>query len=175
MNQQQSNLIDRRTFLAMGLAAPIETLSARGRGNSPTLFPVSMDRCVVATEGRDIPFMARRLAHCYEAPKRLDESTELLCERASPIWHCEIVHGVSGHLMRDWWLLVSKSEDSQPHLAVIQPSSAVPENAGLLAARITFRLHVLQRRRVFQGDFNKHQIVRRVNQQILRAMDNMPS
>lgn len=118
--------------------------------------------------------MARRLAQHDEAPERLDEWTELLCEGASPTWHCEIVHGVRGRLVWDWWLLFSQSEDYQPHRTVIQPLSAVSENAGLLAARITYRLHALQRRGVFQCDFNKHRIVQQVNQQILRAMDNRP-
>ena len=174
MNQQQSHPIDRRTFLAMGLAVPIGTLADTRQADSPGLFPVSMDRCVVITGVRDRRLMARRLPQYYEAPERLDEWATLLSERASPTWHCEIAHGVRGHLVRDWWLLVSQSANCLPHLTVIQPSSAVSANAGLLAARVTHRLHALQRRGSFQSDFNRYRIVQRVNQQILRAMDNMP-
>ena len=174
MNQQQSHPIDRRTFLAMGLAVPIGTLADTRQADFSGLFPVSMDRCVVITGVRDRRLMARRLAQYYEAPERLDEWATLLSERASPTWHCEIAHGVRGHLVRDWWLLVSQSANCQPHLTVIQPSSAVSANAGLLAARVTHRLHALQRRGSFQSDFNRYRIVQRVNQQIVRAMDNMP-
>ena len=158
----------------MGLAVPIGTLADTRQADSPGLFPVSMDRCVVITGVRDRRLMARRLAQYYEAPERLDEWATLLSERASPTWHCEIAHGVRGHLVRDWWLLVSQSANCQSHLTVIQPSSAVSANAGLLAARVTYRLHALQRRGSFQSDFNRYRIVQRVNQQILRAMDNMP-
>lgn len=86
----------------------------------------------------------------------------------SPTWHCKIAHE-SEH----WWLIISQTEIRQPHLTVIQPPSAVPENSGLLAARITFRLHVLQRRGLPKG-FNKRQLVLRVNQQIFKAMENLP-
>jgi hypothetical protein len=89
-------------------------------------------------------------------------------DRPSPIWHCEI-----GHESEHWWLIISPTETGQPHLTVIQPPSAVPENAGLLTARITFRLHVLQRRGLAQG-FTKRHLVMRVNRQILRAMENLP-
>jgi hypothetical protein len=116
-------------------------LAASHQGASTGLFPVSMDRCVVVTQG---------------------------CDCQSPTWHCKIAHE-SEH----WWLIISQAEIRQPHLTVIQPPSAVPENAGLLAARITFRLHVLQRRGLPKG-FNKRQLVMRVNRQILRAMENMP-
>lgn len=131
----------RRDFLSLGLAAPIGALAASHQVASTGLFPVSMDRCVVVTKGRD-------------------------CQ--SPTWHCKIAHE-SEH----WWLIISQTEIRQPHLMVIQPPSAVPENAGLLAARITFRLHVLQRRGLPKG-FNKRQLVIRVNRQILRAMENLP-
>ena len=177
MNQQQSHPIDRRTFLAMGLAVPIGTLADTRQADSPGLFPVSMDRCVVITGVRDRRLMTRRLAQYYEAPERLDEWATLLSERASPTWHCEIAHGVRGHLVRDWWLLVSQSANCKTQLTVIQALSASPleaDLAGLLAARVTHRLHALQRRGSFQGDFNRYRIVQRVNQQIVRAMDNMP-
>ncbi len=86
----------------------------------------------------------------------------------SPTWHCKIAHE-----SEQWWLIISQAEIRQPHLTVIQPPSAVPENTGLLAARITFRLHVLQRRGL-PKDFTKRQLVMRVNRQILQAMENMP-
>lgn len=177
MNQQQSHPIGRRTFLAMGLAVPLGTLAGSRQADSSGLFPVSMDRCVFVTDDRDRRLMARRLAQCYEAPERLDEWATLVCGRGSPTWHCEIVHGVKGHQVQDWWLLISQSEKCKTQLTVIQALSASPLEAGLaglLAARITFRLHALQRRGSFQCDFNRHRIVQRVNQQIVRAMDNMP-
>ena len=131
----------RRDFLSLGLAVPIGALVASHHAASTELFPVSMDRCVIVTTGRD---------------------------GQSPNWHCQIAHE-SEH----WWLIISQTEIRQPHLMVIQPPSAVPETAGLLAARITFRLHVLQRRSLAHG-FNKQQLVTRVNHQILQAMENMP-
>ena len=157
----------------MGLAAPIGSLSPSRQDDPLGFFPVSMDRCVLVTQGRQRLCMARR----YETLERPVDWAESFCERGSPTWHCKIVPGVRGHLVQDWWLLISQSEKFQPRLTVIQPSSALPKDSGLsglLAARITFRLHVLQRRGLFQGDFNKRRIVQVVNQQILGAMNNLP-
>ena len=160
--EPQTIPINRRAFLSLGLSAPIGTLSASHHVASAGLFPVSMQRCVVVTKGR---LVLRR----FDAPEVSQDWTDFVCGPQSPTWHCKIA--LEGE---HWWLIISQTENRQPHLTVIQPLSAVPENAGLLAARITFRLHSLQRRGSFQCDLNKHRIVQRVNQQILRAMDNMP-
>jgi len=77
----------------------------------------------------------------------------------------------------NWWLLISLSEGCQTQLTLIQPSSALPQSSGLsglLAARIRFRLYLLQRRGVFAGEFNKRRIVQQVNHQILNAMKKLP-
>jgi hypothetical protein len=89
-------------------------------------------------------------------------------DRPPPIWHCEI-----GHESDHWWLIVSPTETGQPHLTVILPRSAVHENANLLAARITFRLNIMQRRGLAQS-FDKRQLVTRVNHQISKAMETLP-
>jgi hypothetical protein len=86
----------------------------------------------------------------------------------SPTWHCKI-----GHESDYWWLIISPTETGQPHLTVILPRSAVQEDANLLAARITFRLHVMQRRGLAQS-FTNRQLVTRVNHQISKAMETLP-
>ena len=168
-----TNPIDRRTFLALGIG----TLAGSQEADSPGLFPVSMDRCVVLSDDQDRQFMARQFSQIYKTPERLDEWADLFRPRETPTWNCKIVLGVTGCLVRDWWLLVAQSESGQFGLTVLHVSSEPREEAdlsGLLAARITFRLHVLQRRGALQGGFDKLHIVQRVNQQILMAMKTMP-
>ena len=160
--EPQTIPISRRTCLSLGLAAPIGTLSASGHVSSAGLFPVAMQRCIVVTTGR---LVLRR----FDAPEVSQGWADFVCGPQSPTWHCKV-----DHEGEHWWLIISQSANCQPHLTVIQPSSAVPANAGLLAARVTHRLHALQRHGSFQSDFNRYRIVQRVNQQIVRAMDNMP-
>ena len=155
--EQQSIRISRRTLSSLAMAAPIAALPPNHRKRLQGLLPVSMDRCVVVNNSQ----------HSQGVDDHLDSGSDTL----SPTWHCEIAQ----HTVRDWWLIISVSENHQPYLTVIQPLSAVPENAELLAARITFRLHSLQRRGLFERGFNKHRIVPMVNQQIRRAMKNMPN
>lgn len=136
-----------------------------------------MDRCVVVTVDHDRWLMAQRLAQHSEAPERLDEWAKLCCERELPTWTCGLIFGVKGHLVQDWWLLILQSEKCEIELTVLQSLSASPNEAGLaglLAARVAFLLHVLQRRGVFQSALSKHRIVQIVNQQLLRAMEDMP-
>jgi hypothetical protein len=79
--------------------------------------------------------------------------------------------------LSQWWLQILHSEGSGPHLTVIQPSSSLPWNpglTGLLAARITFRLQILQRRGLLRMASDKRRIVQIVNRQILLAMENLP-
>ena len=146
---QSNHPINRRSFLALGLAVPLGTPPVFLQSDSRRFFPISMDRCAVVSERPN----------------------------SSPMWHCQVRLGTQGDLIRDWWLLISPSEGCQHQLTVIQPPSVLPQNpglVGLLAARITFRLHALQRRGTFRGEFNKHQIVQQVNRQILKAMKNLP-
>ena len=92
-------------------------------------------------------------------------------------WCCQFGGESQCDLTPGWWLLISQFEGSQPYLRVIQPISALPQHpglSGLLAARITFRLQVLQRRGTFRQEFNKRRIVQLVNRQILKAMENLP-
>ena len=77
--------------------------------------------------------------------------------------------------MKDWWLLFVQHQNADPLLKVLQPSSAIPDSPQLLAARITFRLHVLQRRGFDIRSSDKRQIVSVVNQLIQKAMKNMPA
>ena len=94
-----------------------------------------------------------------------------------PTCRCEIANESHGDLVQDWWLLISQSKGCEPSLTVIQPLSALPNNSGLtglLTARITFRLHVLQRRGEFLGEIDRGRIVQRVNQQIQQVMKSLP-
>jgi hypothetical protein len=168
--EPQSCPISRRTLLSLALAAPMGVLPPNRPRRRHGYFPVSVERCVVVSQGRDPLLMAR---NCV--PEGLESLSDLFSSRPSSAWRCEIVHAVGQHLVRDWWLLISQSQNRQPSLTVIQPSSAVPQNASFLAARITFRLHVLKRRGFALGGFNKVETVRMVNQQILRALDGLPS
>ncbi len=98
-------------------------------------------------------------------------------DRSVQMWCCQIGGESQCDLMPGWWLLISQFAGRQLHLKVIQPISALPQFpglSGLLAARITFRLQVLQRRGPLRGEFNKHRIVQLVNRQILKAMENLP-
>ena len=167
MGDQQSFPINRRTFLAMGLVVPFGALPVCRQPDSLGLYPISMDRCVVFTKGCLTP---RR----FDSPEVPEGWAYSACEPRSSTWHCEIAHAAGLHLVQDWWLIISQTENRQSHLTVIQPPSAVQTNAGLLAARITFRLHVLQRRGLAQG-FSNRQLVAEVNHQILQAMKNMPA
>ena len=152
MGNQQSLPINRRCFLAMGLAVPFGALPACHQPRSLGLFPISMDRCVVVFHQvqRDYP----------------------------PTWPCQVHFGTLVDQFADWWLVIRHFEGYQPALEVVQPSSALLHNSGLsglLAARITFRLHVLLRRGTFHGEFSQRRIVQQVNRQILKSMENLPS
>ena len=71
--------------------------------------------------------------------------------------------------------LVVQHQNTDPLLKVLQPSSAIPDSPQLLAARITFRLHVLQRRGFDVESLSKRQLVSVVNQLIRNAMKKMPA
>ena len=154
--EQQSIRISRRTLSSLAMAAPIAALPPNHRKRLQGLLPVSMDRCVVVNNSQ----------HSQGVDDHLDSGSDTL----SPTWHCEIAQ----HPVSHWKLVILSSHSHEPQLTVIQPTD-VHENAGLLAARITFRLHSLQRRGLFERGFNKHRIVPMVNQQIRRAMKNMPN
>lgn len=142
--------IERRTFLAAGLAIPFVIQPRSHQSGSLAFYPITMSRCLVVMQGHDRPVQ---------------------------MWCCQIGGESQCDLTPGWWLLISQFEGSQPHLRVIQPISALPQYpglSGLLAARITFRLQVLQRRSAFRQELNKRRIVQHVNRQILKAMENLP-
>lgn len=134
----------------MGVAVPFGTQTSSHLPRSPGFFPISMDRCVVVQQER--------------------------CG-SSPTWQCQVHFGTVFDQMQDWWLIIRQSKGYQPQLEVIQPLAALPHNtglSGLLAARIRFRLHVLLRSGTYQGEFSQRRIVQQVNDQILKAMKNLP-
>lgn len=173
-NNPWSVPINRRQFLATGLATPFVAANRLQRDGGDDLLPVPMNRCVIVTGDGDRLSMVRRFAQHYE---HSEDWVGMFPNDTSP-WSCKLVRGVRGHRVKDWWLLVSLPENQRPQLTVLHISSE-PLNdvgmTGLLVARITFRLHALHRRGVLQDDFNKYHVVRKVNQQILRAMDKMPA
>ncbi len=137
--------------------------------SSTELFPVSMDRCVVVSKERVCCFMADHGSVSGTSP----DWANFVPDPLRPTWHCQIAQADERPLVQNWWLIISPTETGQPHLTVIQPPAAVPENAGYLAARVTFRLHALRRRVLAQG-LSPKQILRLVNHHILQAMQNMP-
>jgi hypothetical protein len=153
----QLHAINRRTFLSLGLSVPF---LARSGSDQDHQSPISMSRCLLLTDGCD--FTRRVVA---------EDKSPFLHESRS--WHCEIVTGEFP--MKDWWLLVVQQQNAEAMLKVLQPSSAIPANAQFLAARITFRLHALQRRGFDVKSSNKRQLVGVVNQLICKAMKNMPA
>lgn len=153
----QLHAINRRTFLSLGLSVPF---LARSGSDQDHQSPISMSRCLLLTD--DCDSIQRVVA---------EDKSPLIYESRS--WHCEIVNG--DLLIKDWWLLVVKQQNAEAMLKVLQPSSAIPANAQFLAARITFRLHALQRRGFNVRSSNKRQLVTVVNQQICKAMKNMPA
>ena len=172
-NNPWSVPINRRQFLATGLATPFVSANRLQRDGVEGLFPVPMNRCVIVTGDSDRLSMVRRFAQHYE---HSDDWVGMFPNDTSS-WSCKLVRGVRGHRVKDWWLLVSLPENQRPQLTVLHVSSEALNDVGmtgLLIARITFRLHALQQCRVFQGNFNKYHVVRKVNQQILRAMDKLP-
>ena len=180
LDNQQSHSIDRRTFLAMGLAVPFGIRPAFYRRCSPEFFPVSIDRCVVVQQDQ-IANLAKYHRRCSPGfvPVSLDRCVVVpqdeICR--SPTCHCQVRRGTQCDLEPNWWLLISLFEGCLTQLTVIQPISALPQSSGLsglLAARIRFRLYVLQRRGAFADEFDKRQFVQQVNHQILNAMKSLP-
>ena len=170
--------IRRRQFLVTGLATRLVAAANNvHQGGVDILFPVSMDRCVVVNGRSDRLSLPRLFTQSYGTPEHSEGWVGMFPDEASP-WSCKLVLGVRGYRVQDWWLIVSLHENCRPQLTVLHISSSSPCEVGmtgLLVARITFRLHALQRRGVFHDEFNKYHVVRKVNQQILRAMDKMPA
>ena len=154
----QLHSISRRTFLSLGLSIPLLARSGSNQDDKQT--PISMSRCLWLTDGPD---SARRVFG-GDSCRSLRESTS---------WHCEMIAGDLP--MKDWWLLVVQHQNADPLLKVLQPSSAIPDSPQLLAARITFRLHVMQRRGFDVESLSKRQLVSVVNQLIRNAMKKMPA
>ena len=154
----QLHSISRRTFLSLGLSIPLLARSGSNQDDKQT--PISMSRCLWLTDGPD---SAQRVFG-GDSCGRLREST---------LWRCEMIAGDSP--MKDWWLLVVQHQNTDPLLKVLQPSSAIPDSPQLLAARITFRLHVLQRRGFGVESLSKRQLVSVVNQLIRNAIKKMPA
>jgi hypothetical protein len=148
LENQRSARIDRRTFTAMRLAVPFEGRPKFHRPCSHGFAPISLDRSIVVLD----------------------------CQESSPVWRCQIGGDPPFDSVSHWWLKIGLHGRGL-HLTVIQPASALPSNpglSGLLAARITFRLRILQRRGLLQGMSCRHRVVPIVNQLIQRAMEGLP-
>lgn len=150
--------LNRRNFLAASLSAATCCLV----GNNPP--PLPFDRCLI--DGN--PLGASR-PNGLEA-RLLSYALDLTL---SPKWGCRVINDASDPTLLGWWLIVRRSDNSHPQLVLLclgRYEYAV--DSPLIAARLTNRLHQLERSKkfVFTTGNEAQWLVKKMNHLIHQAV-----